>query len=103
MTESFLLFLVLAIVGGGVLTTITKLQVASPGQALARRFASINPIAGKTRDYIITAVGPPSSISALPHGKTLLQWQATTYHIALRFSPENVCEGITHEHLSKAL
>ena len=33
----------------------------------------------------------------MPHGKMLLQWQATGYHLAMMFSAEGRMLGITHE------
>jgi hypothetical protein len=51
---------------------------------------------GKTREEICAAVGQPSSVTALPQGKELLQWMASGYHIALRFEGETF-EGVVHE------
>jgi hypothetical protein len=53
-------------------------------------------LAGKNKAQIISVAGQPSSISALPEGKTLLQWMAMGYHIALIFNGE-ICEGVSHE------
>jgi len=63
---------------------------------LQSKFSNMGTIAGKTKAEILLLVGPPNSISALPEGKELLQWQCPGYHIALRFS-EDVCEGVVHE------
>jgi hypothetical protein len=54
---------------------------------------------GKTKAEIIAAVGPPNSISELGGDETLLQWQATSYHIAIRFQGE-VFAGISHEYVA---
>lgn len=64
-------------------------------------FASLGEVPGKTRSEIEAVVGPPSSISGMPNGGTLLQWQivnqAGGYHIAMAFDADGICEGITHE------
>lgn len=78
---------------------IQQQNVTQPGKDLAQRFASLGTIAGKSRQEIIASVGSPTSFSTMPEGKTLLQWQATSYHIALLFNGD-VCEGVTHEYLS---
>ena len=44
----------------------------------------------------LSVVGPPNSVSAAGNGKTLYQWLAAGYHIALLFDGET-CEGVTHE------
>ncbi|MFO1372011.1 MAG: hypothetical protein U1F42_06325 [Candidatus Competibacteraceae bacterium] len=72
-------------------------NVTEPGKDLARRFASLGTIVGKTKQEIVASIGPPSSFSTVSGGKTLLQWQATGYHIALLFD-RDVCEGVTHEY-----
>ena len=65
------------------------------------KFASLGVLQGKLKDEILAVVGPPSSVSAMNDGKSLLQWQhiseAGGYHIALLFDHEDICEGITHE------
>jgi len=78
---------------------IQQQYVTQPGKDLAQRFASLGTIAGKSRQEFIASVGSPTSFSTMPEGKTLLQWQATGYHIALLFNGD-VCEGVTHEYLS---
>ncbi|MGB5064632.1 MAG: hypothetical protein WBQ37_12860 [Candidatus Competibacter sp.] len=78
---------------------IQQQNVTQPGKDLAQRFASLGTIAGKSRQEIIASVGSPTSFSTMPEGKTLLQWQATGYHIALLFNGD-VCEGVIHEYLS---
>jgi hypothetical protein len=89
------------LIGGALSAAFAQANVTAPGQQLHQKFVSLGTIAGKTKDEIIAAVGQPTSISGLADGKTLLQWQATGCHMALRFSGE-VCEGITHQHLSQS-
>lgn len=90
------------IVGGLVLYAIIHAGVRAPGRALAVKFKNAGDLKGRTKEEIITAVGSkPSSVSAQPEGKTLLQWQVSGYHIALRFGADGRCEGITHEFLAK--
>lgn len=74
-------------------------------QGTKSKFAALGTISGRSKEDIVAAVGPPSSVTQLPNGKTLMQWQhisqAGGYHIALRFAPDGTCEGVTHEHSSK--
>jgi hypothetical protein len=77
---------------------IQMAMVTNPGQQLHAKFVSLGAISGRTKDEIIAAVGPPSSISTVQDGQTLLQWQATGCHMALIFTGD-ICNGITHEHL----
>lgn len=77
---------------------IQMAMVTNPGKQLHAKFVALGTLSGRTKDEIIAEVGPPSSVSGLPDGKTLLQWQATGCHMALRFSGE-ICDGITHEHV----
>lgn len=72
-------------------------DVTGPGRRLCERFKSLGDMTGKTVDEITSVVGPPTSRSAMPHGKMLLQWQATGYHVAMMFSAEGRMLGITHE------
>ena len=69
---------------------------------LRYKFGKAGVLRGKTKAEIISLVGNPRTISALPHDKTLLQWMETTsvgaYHVALRFDARGICEGVTHEH-----
>ena len=69
----------------------------SPGRALKRRFVALGPLKGKPRREIERAVGAASQETALPDGRTLLQWRATGYHIALIFGTNGRCDGVTHE------
>lgn len=54
--------------------SITKSFVVVPGLLLHKKFEAIGEIRGKSKNEIIAKVGRPTSISALPDGKTLLQW-----------------------------
>ena len=84
------------ILGGALLSGVIGIAVKAPGNALAQKFARAGTLAGKTKTEIIAQVGPPNSVSGLAGGKTLCQWMATGYHVALRFNGE-MCEGVTHE------
>ncbi|AKZ56320.1 hypothetical protein SAM23877_3273 [Streptomyces ambofaciens ATCC 23877] len=66
------------------------------GRALAHGFATLGNLAGRSKDEIISAVGPYSSFSVAGPHQVLLQWQSDVYHIALLFEGD-VCVGITHE------
>lgn len=97
----FLPWLIGAIVIGGIISAAMQhANVTAPGRELHQKFVSLGNMTGKTKSEIIAVVGQPSSISALPDDKTLLQWQATGCHMALRFAGD-VFDGITHQHLSQ--
>lgn len=96
--------MVLGLIGivviASVLFALQKHATTQPGRALAKKFANLGTLAGKTKHEIVQAVGQPTSVSALPGEQTLLQWQATGYHIALSFTGD-VCNGVTHEYLAQ--
>ncbi len=97
----FLPWLIGAIVVGGIISAVMQqANVTAPGRELHQKFESLGDMTGKTKDEIIAVVGPPTSVSELPDGKTLLQWQTTGCHMALRFDGD-VFDGITHEHLAE--
>ena len=87
---------IIAIISGLVLYAVINELVKAPGRSLQRKFVSLGNIKGKSKNQIISVVGPPKSFSAAPNGKTLCQWMATGYHVALIFNGD-ICEGITHE------
>ncbi len=98
----FLPWLVGAIVvGGAISAAFQQSNVTAPGLELHQKFVSLGNMTGMTKDQIIAVVGQPSSISALPEGRTLLQWQATGCHMALQFNGD-LFEAITHEHVAQA-
>jgi hypothetical protein len=97
----FLPWLVGAIVvGGAISSALARNNVIAPGRQLHQKFVLLGTIAGKTKDEIVGVVSSPTSISGLPNGKILLQWQATGCHMALRFDGD-ICDGITHQYLNK--
>ncbi len=69
----------------------------APGRALRKRFIALGTLKGRTRKEIVKAVGQPATETTLPDGRTLLQWRATGYHIALVFEKNGRCFGVTHE------
>ena len=89
-------FLLISIIGGSILYFIIQALVKAPGASLQSKFVGLGTLKGKTRNEIIAVVGPPNSISAAANGKTLYQWLATGYHIALLFDGDT-CEGVTHQ------
>jgi hypothetical protein len=95
-------FLLFAVIALGVIGAIAASASLS---SIQKKFAGLGTLTGRTKEEIIKVVGPPTSISGLPNGKTLLQWQhisqAGGYHIALRFDDQGRCEGVTHEHSSR--
>jgi len=84
------------IIGGTILFVIISAMVSAPGRSLQNKFVGLGTLVGKSKHEIIAEVGAPNSISSLPNGKTILQWVATGYHIALIFNGD-VCEGVSHE------
>lgn len=88
--------LVIAVIAGLVLFAIIAAFLRAPGNLLQQKFARLGQLPGKSKEEIISAVGPPNSISAAANGNTLLQWLAAGYQIALLFDGD-VCLGITHE------
>ncbi len=87
---------ILPILLGLVLFAVISSLVRAPGQNLRTKFVKLGQLKGKTKAEIVAIVGPPNSFSAVAGGKTVCQWMATGYHIALLFDGE-VCQGVTHE------
>lgn len=83
-------------IGGIVLYAIISAMTTAPGRSLQNKFVNMGTLTGKSKNEIISIVGSPNSISALPDGKVVLQWMATGYHIALIFN-DDICEGVSHE------
>ena len=71
--------------------------VLAPGRKLRKQFVALGSLKGRTRREIVKAVGEPATETALPDGRTLLQWRTTGYHIALVFEKNGRCFGVTHE------
>jgi len=65
--------------------------------SLQSKFTKLGSVNGRTHNEIIAVVGPPNSVSAIGPNQTLMQWQTTRYHIALKFTGD-ICDGITHEY-----
>ena len=85
-------------IGGSVLFAMAQSSANAPGRALAKRFAKLGTLTGKSRGEITRVVGNPGAISAVAEDRQLLQWQAAGYHVALLFEGD-LCVGVTHEHL----
>jgi hypothetical protein len=83
-------------IGGLILYGIISLFVREPGRALQRKFRKLGVLKGQRKSVIFIMAGAPNAISTLPNGRTLCQWQATGYHIALIFDGD-ICEGVSHE------
>ena len=100
--DSFLYIWVLPVVGGIIWWLITSAAVKAPGQVLAKQIAKLQQenggkISGIPYGKIVAACGAPSAVSAVGDGRTLKQWQATSYHIALLFDKDDVCIGVSSE------
>lgn len=81
---------------------ISSATVKAPGQALASKIAKVQQenggqIAGVPYSKIVEACGTPSAVSAMGDGRTLKQWQAVSYHIALLFDENDICIGVSSE------
>lgn len=87
-----------ALVVAMLLTLLVPWAFRAPGRALRKRFVSLGSLKDRTRKEIVKVVGPPATETALPDGRTLLQWRATGYHIALVFERNGRCFGVTHEY-----
>ncbi len=92
----YLLIILGPLFGGLILYWIIQYAVKAPGRTLQQKFANLGMLAGKRKDEIVGVVGPPNSISQHAEGE-LLQWIATSYHVALLFDDSGVCLGVTHE------
>jgi len=90
------------LIGGLILYAITRVLVRLPGVYIRRKFNKVGTLRGKSFHTIVAIVGSPTSRSVTGNGKTLYQWMATGYHIALLFDGD-ICEGVTHEFASFAV
>lgn len=87
---------------GFIIHLLTSAVVKAPGSILQGKFAHLTEdtngvIAGKTYDEIVAVCGQPTSRSPIGDSQILCQWMETSYHIALIFDENNVCQGISHE------
>ena len=87
----------IALVVAALVAIVVPFVFRAPGRALRRQFVALGSLKGRTRKEIVKAVGEPAIETPLPDGRTLLQWRATGYHIALVFEPNGRCVGVTHE------
>jgi len=87
----------IALVAAAAVAIIVPYVFRAPGRALRKQFVSLGTLKGKTRREIVKVVGQPATETPLPDGRTLLQWRATGYHIALVFEQNGRCFGVTHE------
>lgn len=88
---------VLLLVAAAVVAIVVPYMFRAPGRALRKQFIALGSLKGRTRREIEKAVGPAAQETPLPGGRTLLQWRATGYHIALVFEKDGRCFGVTHE------
>jgi hypothetical protein len=70
---------------GLVLYALISAGVRSKGTQLGKKFQSIGDMKGKTLDEIRAVVGDPVSTSNVGNGKTLYQWAAPGFSVALLF------------------
>ncbi len=94
--DDSILFIIGPLIGGLILYAIMSALVRAPGALLRHKFEEVGTLRGQSLNTIVAIVGPPSARSVTASGKTLYQWMATGYHIALLFEGD-VCEGVTHE------
>ena len=79
-----MIFIVVVFVGI-LLYAIINASTRSGGRALGRKFELLGDMKGKTLQEITKAVGDPIATSNVGNGKTLYQWAAPGYRIALLF------------------
>lgn len=77
-------------------------RAPSSGRELSLRLLALGDLRGKSADQLIEILGPPSSISSMAAGRTLVQWQRTSYHVALLFDARGQFVKITHEYAHQA-
>lgn len=84
-----------------VILIIIGIAINASPITLKNKFVSAGTLRGRSKAEIIALVGRPTSVSGADAGKTLLQWMDSTgsgsYHIALLFDQNDICEGVTHE------
>jgi hypothetical protein len=88
---------IVALIVAAAVAIVVPYVYLSPGRALRKQFVALGSLKGRTRREIVKAVGEASQETPLPDGRTLLQWRATGYHIALVFGTNGRCDGVTHE------
>jgi len=88
---------VMLLIAAAAIAVVVPWVFRAPGRDLRKRFIALGSLTGRTRREIEKAVGPAAQETALPDGRTLLQWRATGYHIALVFEKNGRCFGVTHE------
>jgi hypothetical protein len=88
---------VVLLVVAALVAIIVPRIVLAPGRRLRKQFVLLGSLKGRTRREIVKAVGEPATETALPDGRTPLQWRTTGYHIALVFEKNGRCLGVTHE------
>jgi hypothetical protein len=66
---------------------------------LSWRLRCLGNVLGRPMRNVEGFLGMPNHRSSMPHGGSLLQWHRPGYHIALRFSSDKLCEGITSQHM----
>jgi hypothetical protein len=86
---------------GFVLFWVIQKVVVSPGRTLRSKFQAAGVLSGCSKADIIAKVGPAQAVSNYPDGSSLLQWQATGYHICLGFDQGNVCTGVQSEYVDR--
>ena len=89
-------YFIIPLVAGLFLYALVGAAVSAPGKMTQQKFQSLGVLSGKSEAEIVAVVGPPTARSAVDGGY-LLQWMQSGYHICLTFSPEGVCQGVTHE------
>ena len=89
----------LGLLGGALLSDNARHSVRARARVLMTNFRSLGNMTGKTKAEICTVVGPPSSFSQLPGGKTSLPVDGSRLSHCFRFHGEKF-DGITHEFAS---
>jgi hypothetical protein len=88
------MILIIILFAGILLYAITSAGVRAPGKAMGNKFRSLGDMHGKTLQEIVAVVGDPISTADMGGDKTLYQWAASGFHIALLFSGQT-CDSIS--------
>jgi hypothetical protein len=98
---TWLITLAIVVAAAFVLFWITQKVVVLPGRSLRSKFRAAGVLKGRTKTDIIATVGPAQSVSNFADGSSLLQWQATGYHICLGFDESSICSGVQSEYVDR--
>lgn len=92
--------IIISIIGFGI-SALFQEDVYKEGRELQRKFIALGDMRGMPKGEMISKVGPPTAVSAMGDGCSLLQWQRTGYHICIVFNIDNTVQGISSEYAAQ--